>query len=61
MRDEAGLQACVDYVHINPLKHGLVESVRDWPHSTFHRYVSKGWLPPDWAASPEATGWFRER
>lgn len=33
VRDEAQLQACVDYVHINPLEHGLVESVREWPHS----------------------------
>ena len=60
VRDEVGLQACVDYVHINPLKHGLVNAVVDWPHSTFHRYVSKGWLPADWAAAPDATGSFGE-
>lgn len=42
VRDEAELQAFVDYVHINPLKHGLVNVVAEWPHSTFHRYVSKG-------------------
>ena len=60
VRDEVGLQACVDYVHINPLKHGLVNAVVDWPYSTFHRYVSKGWLPADWAAAPDATGSFGE-
>ena len=32
----------------------------DWPYSTFHRYVSKGWLPADWAAAPDATGSFGE-
>jgi len=28
-----------EYCYINPLKHGLVERVRDWPHSSFHRDV----------------------
>ncbi len=49
IRDEAQLQACVDYVHINPLKHGWLTAVRDWPHSTFHRYARQGLLPEDWA------------
>ncbi len=49
IRDASQLQACVDYVHINPLKHGWVTAVRDWPYSTFHRYVSEGLLPEDWA------------
>lgn len=61
VRDEAELQSCVDYVHINPLKHGLVNAVADWPHSTFHRYVRKGWLSQDWAGSPSAPGMFGER
>jgi putative transposase len=39
----------VDYIHLNPVKHGLVACVRDWPHSSFHRYVSQGLLPVDWA------------
>jgi putative transposase len=38
----------MDYVHINPLKHGLVKQVSDWPYSTFHRYVDKGVYPKDW-------------
>ena len=53
VRDDAERQALVDYVHINPLKHGLVETVAAWPHSSFHRYVSRGWLPHDWAAGSE--------
>ena len=39
--------AHVDYVHINPLKHGLVRAVRDWPYSTFHRLVAVGVYPAD--------------
>ncbi len=61
VRDEAELQACVDYVHINPIKHGLVKALADWPHSTFHRYVRNGWLPLDWSVSCDRTGQFGER
>jgi len=38
----------IDYIHVNPLKHGYVKRVCDWPHSTFHRYVADGILPVDW-------------
>jgi putative transposase len=38
----------VDYIHFNPVKHGLVESVAQWPHSSFHRYVAAGLYPADW-------------
>ncbi len=61
VRDEAELQALVDYVHINPVKHGLVDRVVSWPHSSFHRYVARGELPVDWAASPDVDGGFGER
>ncbi|MEQ1591175.1 MAG: transposase [Thiobacillaceae bacterium] len=54
IRDEADFQAHMDYVHINPLKHGLVERVADWPHSTFHRLVEAGVYPRDWAGGSEA-------
>ena len=40
----------VDYVHVNPLKHGYVQRVCDWPYSTFHRYVADGILPVDWCS-----------
>ena len=42
IRDEIDFQRHVDYVHVNPLKHGLVKRVRDWPYSTFHRDVETG-------------------
>jgi putative transposase len=47
--DEKDYNAHMDYVHINPLKHGLVKQVSDWPYSTLHRYVDKGVYPKDWA------------
>ena len=49
IRDEGDLHAHIDYIHANPMKHGHVERVRDWPHSSFHGYVAKWMLPSDWA------------
>ena len=34
----------VDYIHFNPVKHGYVARVADWPYSSFHRYVQRGVL-----------------
>jgi putative transposase len=35
-------------IHFNPVKHGHVTRVTDWPHSSFHRYVERGSLAADW-------------
>lgn len=43
--DENDLNAHIDYVHFNPVKHGLVKRVSDWPWSSFHRYVRSGIYP----------------
>ncbi len=52
IRDEQDLEAHVDYVHYNPVKHGWVTRAVDWPFSSFHRYVRLGWLNVDWGAEP---------
>jgi putative transposase len=49
IRDEEDFVRHVDYIHFNPVKHGLMSRVCDWPHSSFHRYVRQGLLPNDWA------------
>jgi putative transposase len=49
IRDETDFARHVDYIHFNPVKHALVQRVRDWPYSSFHRYVQAGLLPDDWA------------
>ena len=61
VRDERDLERCVDYVHFNPVKHGHVACVGDWPYSTFHRHVAKGWLPADWGVAMEPAGDYGER
>jgi putative transposase len=53
IRDDEDLSRHVDYIHFNPVKHGLVEDPDDWPHSTWHRwkkeYGRPVCLPPaDW-------------
>jgi putative transposase len=51
--DDADYRAHMDYVHINPVKHGLVDRVADWPYSTFHKLVTQGFYPPDWAGGED--------
>ena len=53
IRDDRDYQAHMDYVHINPVKHGLVKQVKDWPYSTFHRLVKDGVYDPDWGGGIE--------
>ncbi len=48
IRDDDDLTRHLDYIHWNPVKHGLVKMVKDWPYSTFHRYVAQGIYPGDW-------------
>ena len=42
LRDERDYKSHMDYVHFNPVKHGHVDRVADWPHSSFHRSVAAG-------------------
>jgi putative transposase len=42
MRDQRDFAAHVDYVHFNPVKHGLVSDAGEWPYSTFHRKAERG-------------------
>ena len=37
IRDEADLETHINYVHYNPVKHGHVAEMDDWPYSTWHR------------------------
>jgi len=50
IRDEGDYERHVDYIHFNPVKHGHVLRVSDWPYSSFHRYVENGIYDLDWAA-----------
>jgi putative transposase len=49
IRDEGDFTRHLDYIHFNPVKHGHAGRVRDWPYSSFHRWVRLGAYPNDWA------------
>ena len=53
IRNEEDYRRHMDYVYINPVKHGYVNRVADWPFSTFHRDVRSGLYPEDWAGDLE--------
>lgn len=51
IRDESDLARHFDYIHYNPVKHGLAKCPHHWPHSTLHRWASRGWYSPDWGCA----------
>ncbi|MCG6861175.1 MAG: transposase [Chromatiaceae bacterium] len=48
IRDQRDFVNHVNYVHYNPVKHGLVKRASDWPFSSFHRYVDAGLYSRGW-------------
>ncbi len=48
IRDDEDLNHHLDYIHYNPVKHGLVKCPHAWPHSTFNRHVAQGAYSSDW-------------
>jgi len=48
LRDERDVERHIDYIHYNPVKHGHVTQVADWPFSSFHRFVRRGIYSSDW-------------
>ncbi|MCB1735317.1 MAG: transposase [Gammaproteobacteria bacterium] len=52
IRDESDLTRHRDYIHYNPVKHGLVARPGDWTASSFARFVRDGLYPTNWAAGP---------
>ena len=62
IRDDDDFSRHFDYLHFNPVRHGLVPRVRDWPHSSFHLYVRRGWMTEDWGGDArEVKASFGER
>ena len=61
IRDDEDFRRHVEYCYINPVKHGLVARVRDWPYSSFHRDMRAELFPEDWAGDVSAEGDFGER
>ena len=58
--DDDDLNRCIDYCYWNPVKHGLVERMIDWPHSTYHRDLRAGRFEHDWQPRAIKAGSFGE-
>jgi REP-associated tyrosine transposase len=60
IRDERDFAAHLDYIHYNPVRHGLAAAPRDWPHSTFAKWVARGAYEADWGSGemPTIPDWF---
>jgi putative transposase len=56
IRDEGDYERHVDYLHYNPVKHGHVTRVADWPYSSFLRYVQRGIYDLEWGADDNVRG-----
>lgn len=56
IRDDRDFRMHLDYIHLNPVKHGLTDTPEDWPWSSFHRYVQMEWYEPDWHGRVDLPG-----
>jgi putative transposase len=48
IRNENDFRRHLDYIHYNPVKHGLATRSIDYPHSSFSEFVAKEIYPADW-------------
>jgi len=55
IRNQTDFNIHCDYIHYNPVKHGVAVSPKDWKYSTFHRYVRAGFYPEDWGGNEVET------
>lgn len=51
IRDDRDFSAHLEYIHLNPVRHGLVSAPRDWPYSTFRKWVANGSYDLTWGAN----------
>ena len=50
IRDDEDYLRHVEYIHYNPVKHGLVKAPKDWPYSSFHKYMRERKYDLNWGA-----------
>jgi putative transposase len=48
IRDADDLARHIDYIHYNPVRHGLVSRPGEWPFSSFHRFARAGTYATGW-------------
>ena len=50
---EEELNNQINYIHYNPVKHGLVNNVKNWQYSSFHKYVKHGLYENNWGSAKD--------
>ena len=55
IRNDRDYEMHCDYIHYNPVKHGLVSAPRDWDYSTFKGFAERGLYPEDWGSMEQVT------
>lgn len=55
IRSQSDFNAHMNYIHINPVKHGYVTRVKDWPFSSFHYWVRNNVYSEEWGGGEEET------
>jgi putative transposase len=51
IRDEEDWRRHVEYIHYNPVRHKLMQALKDWKYSSFHRYIRDGIYNVIWGAN----------
>ena len=51
--NEQDLENQINYIHYNPVKHGLVKKVKIWEYSSFHKFVKNGLYEENWGSSKD--------
>ncbi len=52
IQEEDELEAYLDYIHWNPVKHGYTAAPVEWPYSSFHRWMKAGLYDANWGRIP---------
>lgn len=53
IKSDEDLYKHLDYIHYNPVKHGLVKNVKDWEHSSFKKFVEMKNYDLDWGTTDQ--------
>ena len=48
IRNDEDLSKHIDYIHFNPIKHGVVKRLSDWKWSSFHEFIDGGYYDKNW-------------
>ena len=53
IKNETELNNQINYIHYNPVKHGLVKNVKDWPYSSFHKFIEQSLYDINWGSEAD--------